>query len=111
MRIVFMGSPEFALPTLQGLIERNHEIVGVVTQPDRPAGRGRSLRMPPVAALAAEHGLTLLQPSNVNDEESLDALIRVFSDLVGSCSVAFMSITPLRSAVACGRGSSSPGAV
>ena len=74
MRIVFMGSPEFALPTLRGLIERDHEIVGVVTQPDRPAGRGRSLRMPPVAALAAEHGLALLQPSNVNNDESLDAL-------------------------------------
>jgi methionyl-tRNA formyltransferase len=74
MRIVFMGSPEFALPTLRGLIEGDHEIVGVVTQPDRPAGRGRSLRRPPVAALAVEHGLTLLQPSNVNDDDSLDAL-------------------------------------
>ncbi len=74
MRIVFMGSPEFALPTLRGLIESDHEIVGVVTQPDRPAGRGRSLRMAPAAVLAGEHGLALLQPDNVNSDESLEAL-------------------------------------
>lgn len=74
MRIVFMGSPEFALPTLQGLIASEHDIVGVVTQPDRPAGRGRSMRMPPAAALAADHGLMLLQPGDINTDDSLEAL-------------------------------------
>jgi len=69
-----MGSPEFALPTLRGLIDSDHEIVGVVTQPDRPAGRGRSMRMPPAAVLAVENGLALLQPGNVNTDDSLEAL-------------------------------------
>ncbi|MCH8160476.1 MAG: methionyl-tRNA formyltransferase, partial [Chloroflexi bacterium] len=74
MRIVFMGSPEFALPTLRGLIDSDHEIVGVVAQPNRPAGRGRSMRMPPAAALAVEHRLALLQPGNINTDDSLEAL-------------------------------------
>ena len=74
MRIVFMGSPAFALPTLRGLIENEHEVVGVVTQPDRPAGRGRTTRRAPAAELAAEHGLQLLQPANVNTAEALESL-------------------------------------
>lgn len=74
MRIVFMGSPEFALPTLRRLIESDHDVVGVVTQPDRPAGRGRSMRRPPAAALAVEYGLALLQPGNVNTDVALEAL-------------------------------------
>lgn len=74
MRIVFMGSPEFALPTLRRLIESDHDVVGVVTQPDRPAGRGRSMRRPPAAALAVEHGLALLQPGNVNTDDALEVL-------------------------------------
>ena len=74
MRIVFMGSPEFALPTLRGLIESEHDVVGVVTQPDRPAGRGRTMRMPLAADLAVEHGFALLQPANVNTDDSLEAL-------------------------------------
>ena len=72
MRIVFMGSPAFALPTLRELIESEHEVAGVVTQPDRPAGRGRTTRRSPAAGLAAEQGLRLLQPTNVNTPESLE---------------------------------------
>ncbi|MCH7699141.1 MAG: methionyl-tRNA formyltransferase, partial [Chloroflexi bacterium] len=72
MRIVFMGSPAFALPTLRELIESEHEVLGVVTQPDRPAGRGRTTRRSPAAELAAEQGLRLLQPTNVNTPESLE---------------------------------------
>ena len=74
MRIVFMGSPAFALPTLRELIESEHEVVGVVTQPDRPAGRGRTTRRSPAAELAAEQGLRLLQPANVNTPESLESV-------------------------------------
>ncbi len=74
MRIVFMGSPAFALPTLRELIESEHEVAGVVTQPDRRAGRGRTTRRAPAAELAAEHGLRLLQPANVNTAESLESL-------------------------------------
>ncbi len=66
MRIFFMGSPEFALPSLRRLIESEHEIVAVFTQPDRPTGRGRKLAPPPVKALALEHGLPVHQPKSIS---------------------------------------------
>ena len=69
-----MGSPSFALPTLRRLIESEHQVVGVVTQPDRPAGRGRGLRPPPVKELAQAHRLPVLQPERVNASEALAAL-------------------------------------
>lgn len=62
MRIVFMGTPEFAVPTLEGLVHAGHEVVLVVAQPDRPAGRGQQLRAPPVAERARALGLPLAQP-------------------------------------------------
>ncbi len=65
-RIVFMGSPEFALPTLQVLIER-YDVVGVYTQPDRPAGRGQSLTPPPVKRFAQARGLPIFQPRTLRD--------------------------------------------
>jgi methionyl-tRNA formyltransferase len=73
VRILFLGSPEFALPSLRALIESEHEIVGVVTQPDRPAGRGRRLQPPPAKALALEHGLPVFQPERVNAPDALAA--------------------------------------
>lgn len=69
-----MGSPDYALPTLRRLIESDHEVVGVVTQPDRPAGRGRALRPPPAKELALADGLPVLQPERVNAPEVLDVL-------------------------------------
>ena len=72
-RIVFMGSPDFALPTLQALVE-NFQVVGVVTQPDRPAGRGRDLKAPPVKALAHKLGLPIIQPQNLKDSQALEHL-------------------------------------
>jgi methionyl-tRNA formyltransferase len=74
VRIVFMGSPEFALPTLRRLIESDHEVAGVVTQPDRPAGRGRRLQPQPAKLLTLERGLPVLQPERVNRPESLTAI-------------------------------------
>ncbi len=56
MRVVFWGTPEFALPSLQALLGSDHTVVGVVTQPDRPAGRGRVKRPPPVKELAEAEG-------------------------------------------------------
>lgn len=73
-RVVFMGTPQFALPVLEGLVA-DHEVVGVVSQPDRPAGRGRRLAAPPVAARARELGLPLLQPETLrNNDQALNAL-------------------------------------
>lgn len=62
MRVVFMGTPDFAVPTLDALVEAGHEVVLVVAQPDRRAGRGKKLRKPPVAQRALELGLPLSQP-------------------------------------------------
>ncbi len=67
-RIVFMGSPGFALPTLQALAN-HYPVVGVVTQPDRPAGRGRRLASPPVKTLAAELGIPVLQPKRLRSDQ------------------------------------------
>ena len=81
MRIVFFGSPEFALPALDGLLATSHEIVGVVTQPDRPAGRRHALTPPPVKLKALGHGLTVLQPARVSDEASVEALRALDADV------------------------------
>ncbi|HEX5369386.1 MAG TPA: methionyl-tRNA formyltransferase [Dehalococcoidia bacterium] len=74
MRIVFFGSPEFALPSLEALLATRHEVVGVVSQPDRPAGRGHGQTPPPVKVAATQHGLPVLQPDNVSAPDSVEAL-------------------------------------
>jgi methionyl-tRNA formyltransferase len=74
MRIVFFGSPQFALPSLRTLLESGHEVVGVVSQPDRPAGRGHAATPPPVKQLALERGLPVLQPEKVSQPDSVEAL-------------------------------------
>ena len=75
MRIVFAGTPEFSLPTLRALCEAGHELVLVVTQPDRPAGRGRALHSPEVKTAAVSMRLPVFQPADANAPESI-ALIR-----------------------------------
>lgn len=77
-----MGSPEFALPTLLRLIESEHRVVAVVCQPDRPAGRGRALRPPPVKELAQTHGLPVLQPERVNASDALGELRALAPDAI-----------------------------
>lgn len=74
MRIVFFGSPEFALPSLEALLASSHDVVAVVSQPDRPAGRGHTATPPPVKVLALEHGLPILQPDRVSEPESVERL-------------------------------------
>lgn len=73
IRVVFMGSPDFALPALQALHD-HFNVVGVVTQPDRPAGRGRVLRPPDVKVLAQSLGLPIIQPPSLKKEEALQQL-------------------------------------
>jgi len=75
MRIIFMGSPDFAVPSLDRLVADGHTVALVVTQPDRPAGRGRDLRSPAVKRAAERHGLPLAQPERVGDPAVL-ALLR-----------------------------------
>jgi methionyl-tRNA formyltransferase len=70
MRIAFMGTPAFAVPALEGLLEHGHDVALVVSQPDRPAGRGRAPAAPPVARLARERGLPLFQPASLKPPEA-----------------------------------------
>ena len=81
MRVVFMGSPEFALPSLRRLIESEYEIVGVFTQPDRPSGRGRSLAPPPVKELALAQRLPVFQPASVSSADAVAQLRELAPDV------------------------------
>jgi methionyl-tRNA formyltransferase len=74
VRLIFMGSPRFAVPTLEALLAAGHDVALVVSQPDQPAGRGRRLTAPPVAQLARSRGLPLLQPATLRDPTVQDAL-------------------------------------
>jgi methionyl-tRNA formyltransferase len=67
LRVVFFGTPRFAVPTLEALLASSHQVVGVVTQPDRPRGRGQRVTPSPVKAIAVQHGLPLLQPPTLRD--------------------------------------------
>jgi len=82
VRLVYFGTPDFAVPTLERLIASpDHDVVGVVSQPDRPRGRGRAVRSSPVSALASERGIPLLRPEQVGDPESVAALRALAPDL------------------------------
>lgn len=74
MNILFMGTPQFASVSLEALVGAGHDIVAVVTRPDKPTGRGRKLSAPPVKEMAGRHGLPLFQPAKVNSGESVAAL-------------------------------------
>jgi len=76
MRIVFMGTPAFAVPSLKTLLTTSHEVVGVVTQPDRPRGRGQSVEASPVKRLAESAGVPILQPEKMKNPEFLGAISR-----------------------------------
>ena len=67
-KLIFMGTPDFAIPTLKSLIHHGHDITAVVTQPDRPKGRGRKSMASPVKLLAMEHGIEVLQPEKASDQ-------------------------------------------
>ncbi len=81
MNIVFMGTPEFAVPSLKKLVDNGYNIVAVVTAPDRPAGRGRALKSSDVKIAAQQMGLKVLQPEKLRDEEFLSELRALDIDL------------------------------
>ncbi len=80
-RIIFMGTPEFAVPTLQAMLDHGENIVAVVCQPDRPKGRGRKVQPPPVKILAEDRGIPVLQPTKIRTQEYLDELAGFKADL------------------------------
>ncbi len=82
MRLIFMGSPEFAVPSLDALARSSHEVIEVVTQPDRPSGRGLKLRPSAVAVEAERHGIVVSKPEKFRAAEFVDHLRSLASDLV-----------------------------
>jgi len=81
IRIVFMGTPDFAVPTLDALVQGGYNVVGVITMPDKPAGRGHKVQYSPVKQYALDHNLPLLQPEKLKDEEFLASLREWQADL------------------------------
>ena len=75
MRIAFAGTPDFSVPALEGLVGEGYELVGVLTQPDRPKGRGRQVAASPVKTAALAHGIPLSQPQSLKDEASREELV------------------------------------
>ncbi|HEU0015595.1 MAG TPA: methionyl-tRNA formyltransferase [Longimicrobium sp.] len=81
MKVLFWGTPAFALPALRALGEEGHDVVGVVTQPDRPAGRGREVQVSPIKAEALEEGIPVLQPERARGDEFLAQIRALDADL------------------------------
>ena len=92
MRVLFWGTPEFAAPPLRALIGEGFEVVGVVTQPDKPQGRSRTIIPPPVKQIAAEEEIPVFQPKNARDPELLEKLKGLKPDI--SIVVAYGHILP-----------------
>lgn len=92
MKIVFMGTPEFAVPCLQKIIDEGHEVVAVVTQPDKPKGRGKKLAMPPVKELALKYDIPVYQPLKAREESFVYTLKEMNPELI--VVVAFGQILP-----------------
>ena len=82
MRIVFMGTPDFAVPSLNQLIQDGHEIVGVYTQPDKPKNRGMKLTPPPVKVVAQANHLPVFQPKTLKDEAVQQELAALAPELI-----------------------------
>ncbi|TWE08878.1 methionyl-tRNA formyltransferase [Neobacillus bataviensis] len=91
-KIVFMGTPDFSVPVLQQIIKDGYEVIGVVTQPDRPVGRKKVLTPPPVKVEAVKHGIPVYQPEKIRQEEELAKILALKPDLI--ITAAFGQILP-----------------
>ena len=92
MKVVFMGTPDFAVGTLEAIVGADHEVAAVVTQPDKPKGRGGVMAMSPVKECALRHGLTVLQPLKARSPEFIDEIKAINPDVI--VVVAFGQIIP-----------------
>ncbi|MGL5714927.1 MAG: methionyl-tRNA formyltransferase [Paraclostridium sp.] len=92
MKILFMGTPEIAVPCLQKIIDEGHEVLGVVTQPDKPKGRGKKIAMPPVKELAVKYDIPVYQPVKAREESFVKILEEINPELI--VVVAFGQILP-----------------
>ena len=82
MRIVFMGTPDFSVPALRALVEAGHQVTAVVTQPDKPKGRGKDVQMTPVKIQALEYGIPVYQPVKVKTPEFVEVLKKEAPDAI-----------------------------
>lgn len=92
MRIVFMGTPDFSVPTLKALVEAGHDVAAVVTQPDKPKGRGKEMQMTPVKVQALEYKIPVYQPAKVRDQAFIQVLREMDADVF--VVIAFGQILP-----------------
>lgn len=92
MKLIFMGTPDFATPTLRALLEHHYEVQAVVTQPDRAKGRGKQIIAPPVKLLAAQHRIPVLQPEKIRSQEVVHILQEFAPDVI--VVVAYGQILP-----------------
>src|SRR5207244_8192821 len=92
MRIVFIGTGEIGVPTLQALQESEHELVGVVTQPDKPVGRDQRVEPPPIKKALAVTKISILQPARIKDRQSIDEIRALEPDII--VVVAYGQILP-----------------
>lgn len=92
MKVIFMGTPDFSVGTLEELIRAGHEVVLAVTQPDKPKGRGKEMQFTPVKEVALKHGIPVFQPKKIRDAESIEELRKYPADVM--VVVAFGQIVP-----------------
>ena len=92
MKIIFMGTPDFSEGTLEALIEAGHEVCLVVTQPDKPKGRGKEMQPTPVKAAAMKHEIPVYQPKKIRDPECVEELRKYQADVM--VVIAFGQILP-----------------
>lgn len=92
MKVIFMGTPDFSTGVLKKILEAGHEVTAVVTQPDKPKGRGHEMQFTPVKEVALEHGLKVLQPKKIRDPEVIAQLREIPADIC--VVVAFGQIIP-----------------
>ncbi len=91
-KIIFMGTPDFSVPVLRQIIDDGYEVIGVVTQPDRPVGRKKVLTPPPVKVEALKHGIPVFQPEKIRQEDELEKILSLKPDLI--VTAAFGQILP-----------------
>ena len=92
MRIIFMGTPDFSVGTLEALVEAGHDVCLAVTQPDKPKGRGKEMQPTPVKAAAQRHGIPVYQPKRIRDPECVEELKKYNADVM--VVIAFGQILP-----------------
>ena len=92
MKVIFMGTPDFSVGTLEALLEAGHEVVLAVTQPDKPKGRGKEMQFPPVKETALRHGIEVYQPRRIREKDVSRKLAAYQADIM--VVIAFGQILP-----------------